>query len=102
MLILIIAIGGTGLLTRYVFHSDIIAFKAFMLGLIRFHWQPMPADPILLIHLTLVILLMLIFPISKLLHGPGILFSPTRNQVDNPREKRHVASWATKGETRQS
>jgi nitrate reductase gamma subunit len=94
MLVLIIAIGGTGLLTKYVFHSDIVAFKAFMLGLIRFDWQPIPADPILLLHLSLVIVLMLIFPISKLLHGPGILFSPTRNQVDNPREKRHIAPWA--------
>jgi hypothetical protein len=82
------------LLTKYVFHSDIVAFKAFMLGLIRFDWQPIPEDPMLLLHLSLVIVLMLIFPISKLLHGPGILFSPTRNQVDNPREKRHVAPWA--------
>jgi len=37
---------------------------------------------------------MIIFPISKLLHAPGIFFSPTRNQVDNPREKRHVSGWA--------
>jgi len=37
---------------------------------------------------------MIIFPISKLLHAPGIFFSPTRNQVDNPREKRHLSAWA--------
>jgi hypothetical protein len=41
-----------------------------------------------------VIILMLIFPFSKLLHAPGIFFSPTRNMRDNPREHRHVASWA--------
>jgi hypothetical protein len=35
-----------------------------------------------------------VFPISKLLHAPGLFFSPTRYQVDNPREARHVASWA--------
>jgi hypothetical protein len=29
---------------------------------------------------------MIIFPISKLLHAPGLFFSPTRNQTDNPRE----------------
>jgi hypothetical protein len=28
------------------------------------------------------------------LHAPGLFFSPTRNQVDNPREKRHIARWA--------
>ena len=37
---------------------------------------------------------MLIFPISKLLHAPGVFFSPTRNQIDNPREQRHIAPWA--------
>ena len=48
-------------------------------------------DPLLLVHLSLVIVLMLIFPISKLLHGPGLFFSPTRNQADNPRERRHLS-----------
>ena len=33
---------------------------------------------------------MIIFPFSKLLHAPGVFFSPTRNQVDNPREQRHL------------
>jgi nitrate reductase gamma subunit len=42
----------------------------------------------------LVALLMLIFPISKLLHAPGLFFSPTRNQADNAREVRHVSAWA--------
>ena len=45
-------------------------------------------------HLTLVALLMIVFPISKLLHAPGVFFSPTRNQADDPREARHLAGWA--------
>ena len=48
----------------------------------------------LLMHLTLVILLMVIFPFSKLLHAPGVFFSPTRTMKDTPREKRHSAPWA--------
>jgi len=48
----------------------------------------------LIVHLLLVAVLMILFPFSKLLHVPGIFFSPTRNQVDNPREKRHIAPWA--------
>jgi nitrate reductase gamma subunit len=56
----------------------------------------LPADPFIVVHLLLVALLMIIFPISKLLHAPGVFFSPTRNQVDNPRERRHVADWARK------
>ena len=94
MLALLIGIGASGLLMSYVWHTDIVALKAFFLGLIRFDWQPLPADPMLLIHLLLVASLMIVFPYSKLLHAPGLFFSPTRNQVDNPRERRHVAPWA--------
>jgi nitrate reductase gamma subunit len=95
MLALLIAIGLTGLGMRFVAHTDIVAVKAFMLGLMVFDWQPLPADPVLLAHLSLVALLMIIFPISKLLHAPGLFFSPTRNMTDNPREARHVAAWAS-------
>jgi len=94
MLLLLIAIAASGLLLRYVAHTDIVAVKAFALGLLYFDWQPLPADPVLLVHLGLVLLLLFIFPFSKLLHAPGVFFSPSRNQVDNPREKRHLAPWA--------
>jgi hypothetical protein len=80
----------------FVVHTDIVALKAFFLGLMVFDVQPVPQDPILLAHLAMVALLMLIFPISKLLHAPGLFFSPTRNQADNPREHRHVAAWAAR------
>jgi nitrate reductase gamma subunit len=93
-LALLLAIGLTGLGMRFVAHTDIVALKAFVLGLLRFDLQPLPADPVLLLHLALVALLMLVFPISKLLHAPGLFFSPTRNQADTSREARHVAAWA--------
>lgn len=93
-LALLLAIGLSGLTLRFVAHTDIVAVKAFMLGLMRFDIQPLPADPLLLVHLTLVALLMIVFPISKLLHAPGLFFSPTRNQIDNPRDARHQAAWA--------
>ncbi|MGB5538822.1 MAG: respiratory nitrate reductase subunit gamma [Gammaproteobacteria bacterium] len=94
MLALLMAIALTGLGMDYISHTDIVALKAFFLGLMRFSWQPIPEDPLLLVHLGLVATLMIIFPISKLLHAPGVFFSPTRNQVDNPREQRHLAPWA--------
>ena len=94
MLALLIAIGLTGMAMRFVAHTDIVAVKVFVLGLMRFDWQPVPADPVLLIHLALVAGLMFVFPISKLLHAPGLFFSPTRNQADNAREVRHVSAWA--------
>ena len=94
MLALLLAIGLSGLAIRFLAHTDIVALKAFVLGLMRFNWQALPADPVLLLHLGLVAVLMLIFPISKLLHAPGLFFSPTRNQADNARETRHISSWA--------
>ena len=93
MLALLIAIAASGLAMKYVVRTDIVALKAFFLGLMVLDWQPLPADPALLIHLALVATLMIVFPMSKLLHAPGVFFSPTRNQVDNPREHRHVAGW---------
>jgi nitrate reductase gamma subunit len=96
MLALLVMIGISGLSMRWVAHTDIVAVKAYMTGLMRLRVGDLPADPNLIIHLALVALLMIIFPISKLLHAPGVFFSPSRNQVDNPREKRHLAPWAAK------
>lgn len=92
MLALLIGIGITGIGIKFVTGTDIVAIKAFFLGLIYFDWQPLPADWLLGIHLVLVVMLMIIFPFSKLLHAPGLFFSPTRNQIDNPREKRHIGN----------
>lgn len=94
ILALLVAIGVSGLTMRFVAHTDIITVKAFMLGLMRLRINELPADPILLTHLGLVAILMIVFPISKLMHAPGMFFSPSRNQVDNAREKRHLAPWA--------
>ncbi len=94
MLALLLVIGASGLLMRFVVHPDIVAVKQFTLGLLTLNWQALPALPLLLLHLALVALLMLVFPISKLLHAPGLFFSPSRNQADDARETRHVAAWA--------
>jgi nitrate reductase gamma subunit len=99
MLALLMAIGLSGLGMKYFAHTDIVAVKAFFLGLLRVDWQPLPADPMLLVHLTLVATLMIVFPISKLLHAPGVFFSPTRNQVDNPRERRWTRGWSADSST---
>jgi nitrate reductase gamma subunit len=102
MLALLVAIGVSGLMMKFVARTDIVMVKQFFIGLMQFKLNPLPGDPVLLIHLGLVAALMIVFPYSKLLHGPALLFSPTRNQVDNPREKRHVAKWAEKLPRRQA
>jgi nitrate reductase gamma subunit len=73
-----------------------VSVKHFFTGLWTFSGAQLPMDPILLVHLSLVAVLMILLPFSKLLHIPGVFFSPTRNQVDNSREKRHLADWARK------
>ncbi len=92
MLLLLMAIGFSGLMMRFVLPTDIVAVKTFFLGLLRFNLQPLPMDLPVLVHLGLVVVLMIIFPISKLLHVPGLFFSPSRTQADNAREKRHVGA----------
>ncbi len=96
MLVLLLAIGLSGMAMKFVAHTDIVAVKAFFTGLMSFELRPLPADPLLIVHLSLVAVLMIIFPFSKLIHGVGLFFSPSRNQVDNPRERRHIAPWAAK------
>ncbi len=96
MLVLLMVIAASGLLMKFLAHTDVIEVKGFILGLMYFNWQPLPAHLGLYVHLSMVAVLLLIFPVSKLLHAPGVFFSPSRNQADNPREKRHLAAWAAK------
>ncbi|MCU7905020.1 MAG: respiratory nitrate reductase subunit gamma [Candidatus Thiodiazotropha sp. (ex Epidulcina cf. delphinae)] len=95
-LLLLLVIGISGAAMTFVIHTDVVAVKRFFTGFWTFSGGDLPMDPILLTHLTMVVVLMLLLPVSKLLHIPGIFFSPTRNQVDDPRERRHLVEWAGK------
>jgi nitrate reductase gamma subunit len=95
-LLLLIVIGSSGILMTFVLHTDVVMVKDFFIGFWTFSGGQLPMDPVLLIHLSMVALLMLLLPFSKLLHIPGVFFSPSRNQVDNPREQRHLVEWAKK------
>lgn len=99
MLVLFIGIAASGLLMKFAVHTDVIGVKSFFLGLMHLTIQPLPTNAVLYVHLSLVCTLLIIFPISKLLHAPGVFFSPTRNQTDNSREKRHIAAWAAELES---
>jgi len=94
MLALLLAITASGLAMKSLARTDIVAVKAFFLGLLTLEVRALPADPLIALHLGLVAALALVFPFSKLLHAPAIFFSPTRNQTDDAREARHIAPWA--------
>ncbi|MEJ2180032.1 MAG: respiratory nitrate reductase subunit gamma [Gammaproteobacteria bacterium] len=84
MLLLLIIIGISGALMTFggeALNTDITSVKEFIMGLIFFDLQPIPNSPLLLIHFAMVAVLMIVFPISKLLHAPGVFFSPTRNRI---------------------
>jgi nitrate reductase gamma subunit len=99
MLLLLIGIAASGLMMKFAVHTDVIAVKSYFLGLMHLDIQTLPADLLLIVHLSLVATLLVVFPFSKLLHAPGVFFSPTRNQKDDPREHRHLSAWAAKLES---
>lgn len=94
ILILILSIGLTGLLLKYFMRTNLVDVKAFILGLLTLSPTTVPDSPLFLIHFSLVLLLLIYFPFSKLMHAWGVLMSPTRTQTDTPREIRHVTPWA--------
>jgi nitrate reductase gamma subunit len=93
-LLLILGIGLTGILMRYIYKADIIAVKQLALGLVTFHPVVPPGiGSLFYIHLFLVCVLFAYFPFSKLLHAPGVFMSPTRNLASNNRWVLHVNPW---------
>ena len=81
-LVLLLSIGLSGVALKRFWPADLYATGEFLRGALTFQWQPLPDHPGLWLHLLLVGILIVVFPISKLLHAPGILFSPTFNQRD--------------------
>jgi nitrate reductase gamma subunit len=93
-LFLLLAIGTTGILTRYITKVDLIKVKQLAMGIISFHpVVPEGIGVIFFIHLFLVSTLFAYFPFSKLMHAGGVLLSPTRNLPNNSRIVRHVNPW---------
>ncbi len=94
-LFLILAIGITGILMRYVFRVDVVAIKQLTTGLATF--QPTlgggEIGTIFFIHIFLVSALLAYFPMSKLMHLGGVFLSPTRNLANNSRMVRHINPW---------
>lgn len=94
-LFLIMSIVITGGLMRYTFlRVDIVKVKELTMGLASFN----PAVPegigaVFFIHLFLISVLLIYFPMSKLMHMAGVFMSPTRNMKNDNRMKRHINPW---------
>jgi len=95
--LLILAIAVTGVLIRYFFKVDLIAVKEMALALLSFSHVDAQVlaklSPWFFVHFFLVSSLLIYFPMSKLVHMPGIFLSPTRNLANNNRKKHHDNPW---------
>ncbi|MBL7225117.1 MAG: sulfate reduction electron transfer complex DsrMKJOP subunit DsrM [Desulfobacteraceae bacterium] len=93
-LFLIIALGFSGMLMRYLFRVDVTKVKELAIGLFKFSpVSPEGIGVIFYIHLFILSVLIAYFPFSKLMHLAGIFLSPTRNLSNNSRFVRHVNPW---------
>ncbi len=94
-LFLIMAIVITGGLMRYTaLRVDIVKVKELSMGLVGFSpTVPEGIGAVFFIHLFLISVLLIYFPMSKLMHMAGVFMSPTRNMKNDNRMKRHVNPW---------
>jgi nitrate reductase gamma subunit len=93
-LFLLLALGTSGILMRYLVRVDITAVKELALGLFTFSPKvPEGIGVIFYIHLFIVSVLIAYFPFSKLMHFAGVFLSPTRNLANNNRYVRHKNPW---------
>lgn len=81
-LALLLAIGFSGTLLKREWPANLYEVGEFVRGILTLQWMPLTHHAGLLIHLLFVLLLLLVFPISKLVHGVGVVFSPSFNQRD--------------------
>ena len=93
-LFLLIGIGCSGMLMRYLTRVDVTRIKELAMGWVTFA-PTIPGDISVMfyVHLTLVCVLLIYFPLSKLMHAGGIFMSPTRNMANNNRMERHINPW---------
>ena len=92
--LLILGVVISGVFMRWIFKVDVDAVKRLAISMVTF--RPAVGPDIGLafyIHLMLACALVAYFPFSKMMHAPGILFSPTRNMKNDSRAVRHINPW---------
>ena len=92
--LLILGVVISGVFMRWIFKVDVDAVKRLAISMVTFRPAVSPDIGLAFyIHLMLACALVAYFPFSKMMHAPGILFSPTRNMKNNSRSMRHVNPW---------
>lgn len=88
VLVLLLGIVGSGMYMRLFQEVSYEAVQSYLIGLLTFHPIPLPDNIGFIFHFTLVQLLLLYFPYSKLMHSCGIFFS--RWLIVRPHERQVI------------
>ena len=90
-LLLLLGITITGVWMRHVTRTDVAEVKALITSVAGLSFALNDSlDTLLVVHVFLVCALLVYFPLSKLMHVPGALMSPTLTLAANSRAKRHI------------
>jgi nitrate reductase gamma subunit len=90
----LMAVTGTGIALRYGARVDLVDVRTFTLGLAALAPVPLKdANPWLAAHVAAVAGLLAMLPFTKMVHAAGLWLSPTRNQANDSRRRRHVNPW---------
>jgi nitrate reductase gamma subunit len=84
----------SGIFMRVIYRVDLVQVKEWVMAMIRL--SPLPPKGVNLlfyVHLFFVSLFVAYFPLSKLMHMPGIFLSPTKNLKNTSRNDRHFNPW---------
>lgn len=93
-LLLIMGIAISGLWMRHLASVDLNQIKAMTMGWLTLSpVSPQGLGAVFMIHVFLVCVLLAWFPFGKLMHLGGIFMSPTRNQANDSRMRRHMNPW---------
>lgn len=91
-LFLLLSITLSGILLGVFFRTYLVDVKAYILSLIHFHPVLPKAHWLFGLHFLSILVFLMYFPFSKLMHSGGLFWSPTRNQRANF-ETRFVNPW---------
>jgi nitrate reductase gamma subunit len=83
-LLLLLAIVVSGMYMRLVSDADLTAVRTYMAGLFTLHPVPLPQHWVFIVHFTLVNILLLYFPFSKLVHLTGIFVNQAMMTQPHP------------------
>ena len=90
----IAGIAFSGVLMRLIYRVDLVQVKEWVMAMLSFRpMLPKGVNLVFYIHLFFVSLLVAYFPLSKLIHMPGIFLSPTKNLRNSSRNDRHINPW---------